>query len=63
MTFLTIVYCELCGLWRDSREDVIIWDEHPGQHAWWCSAQPEPVRCTGTTLFPLIDFPGGEQCS
>lgn len=46
MTFVTIVYCELCGLWRDSREDVIVCDEHPGKHLWWCSAHPAPVRCS-----------------
>jgi hypothetical protein len=46
MTFVTIVYCELCGTWRDSREDVIIWDERPGKHSWWCSVHPSPVQCS-----------------
>jgi hypothetical protein len=46
MTLVTIVYCGLCGLWRDSREDVIVCDGRQGKHSWWCSAHQEPVRCS-----------------
>jgi hypothetical protein len=52
MTFLTIVYCELCGLWRDIRDDVIICDEHPSQRSWWCSAHLQPVRCSQAVDVP-----------
>jgi hypothetical protein len=52
MTFITLVYCPACGTWHNKDAGTVTWREHQ----FWCSKHPEPVKCTGTTSFPRIDF-------
>jgi hypothetical protein len=58
MTFVTLVYCPGCGTWHNKDAGIVSWREHQ----FWCTAHPEPVRCTGTTSFPRIDFSEADQC-
>jgi hypothetical protein len=58
ITFITLTFCPVCGTWHATTSGHISWREHQ----FWCSAHPEPVKCTGTASFPRIDFSGGDEC-
>jgi Zn ribbon nucleic-acid-binding protein len=58
MTFITLTFCPACKTWHNRDAGAVIWREHQ----FWCSKHAEPVKCTGTTSFPRLDFSEGEQC-